>query len=427
MIRESLDGGSRHAFMAITPAVAHGVAFQNRPTTSGSSVNASQNVGFTTPCWVKLVRQGGQFTGYYSTNGVNWIQVPSSAASDGSPNPQTISMSPSAYIGLALTSHESGVSCVAQFSDVTITGATGAWKIADIGVAQPGNEAQPMYVALQDSANKTAIVKHADPAATLLSTWTEWSIPLADFTGVNLKAIKKLSIGVGDRTNPQRGGSGRLYIDDIRVGSPILPIGLVAHYALENNTEDSSGNGHHGTAVGGPVYVAGPAGKGMAMQFDGTGSQYVDLGTFNPSAVTDKLSVCLWAKWNGLTTQWQGLIGKRDTWAANQMMWQIEANQTTGAVTFSREGVYPASGNPVLPIGEWANVAITFDGAIAKFYFNGQMTGQGAFSFGSDTEAAIQFGACQANGGNPFNGALDEIRLYDIVLTDAEIRTLAGK
>jgi len=220
MIRESLDAGSRHAFMAITPAIAHGVAFQNRPTMNSSSFNASQNVGFTTPAWVKLVRQGGQFTGYYSTNGVNWVQVPASTASDGSPNPQTIAMSPTTYIGLALTSHQSGVSCVAQFSDVTITGATGAWTIADIGVAQPGNDPAPMYVVLQDSANKTAVVKHSDPAATLLAAWTEWNIPLTDFTGLNLRAIKKIYIGVGDRANPLRGGSGRLYIDDIQLRLP---------------------------------------------------------------------------------------------------------------------------------------------------------------------------------------------------------------
>jgi len=80
-----------------------------------------------------------------------------------------------------------------------------------------GNEASQLYVALQDSANKSAVVKHSNPASTTISTWAEWNIPLTDFTGLNLRAIKKLSIGVGDRTNPQRGGSGRLFIDDIQL------------------------------------------------------------------------------------------------------------------------------------------------------------------------------------------------------------------
>jgi hypothetical protein len=39
---------------------------------------------------------------------------------------------------------------------------------------------------------------------------------------VNLQAIKKMVIGVGDRANPQLGGAGDLYIDDIglRIPSP---------------------------------------------------------------------------------------------------------------------------------------------------------------------------------------------------------------
>jgi hypothetical protein len=143
--------------------------------------------------------------------------------------------------------------------------------------------------------------------------------------------------------------------------------------------------------------------------------------------MSGQLSVSLWAKWNGLTTYYQGLIAKRDSWAANQMMWQIEANITTGTLTFSRTDSYPASGNPVLAVGEWAHVAVTFDKVTARFYVNGAQTGQGGFSFGSDKEAGLHFGCCDSNGGNPFNGALDEVRLYDVVLTPAEVAALAGK
>ena len=37
------------------------------------------------------------------------------------------------------------------------------------------------------------------------------------------------------------------------------------------------------------------------------------------------------------------------------------------------------------------------------------------------------FGACQVDGGNPFNGALDEIRIYNRVLSGFEVIYLAGK
>ncbi|UCD51241.1 MAG: LamG domain-containing protein, partial [Phycisphaerales bacterium] len=154
---------------------------------------------------------------------------------------------------------------------------------------------------------------------------------------------------------------------------------------------------------------------------------YVDLGTWNPSAATGQLTVALWANWNGLSGQYQGLIAKRDVWATDDMMWQIEANRDTGTLGFFRNGSNPADGDPILPVGEWAHVAATFDGTTAKFYFNAEMTGQGDFSFGSDPAAALVFGACQGDGGNPFNGALDEVRIYDRALTAFEINHLAGK
>jgi len=132
-------------------------------------------------------------------------------------SPQTVNMSANAYIGLALTGRQSVVMCVAKFSDVSTTGGvTGAWQVVEIGVAQPSNTAAPLYVALADSANKTATVKHPDPAATNIATWTEWPIDLAQFTGVNSRAIKKMIIGVGDKANPQP-AAGSLYFDDIRL------------------------------------------------------------------------------------------------------------------------------------------------------------------------------------------------------------------
>jgi hypothetical protein len=38
--------------------------------------------------------------------------------------------------------------------------------------------------------------------------------------GVNLSRVKKLYLGAGDRANPAAGGSGMLYIDDIRLAKP---------------------------------------------------------------------------------------------------------------------------------------------------------------------------------------------------------------
>jgi hypothetical protein len=112
------------------------------------------------------------------------------------------------------------------FSEVKTTGnVTGAWETAEIGVDHPGNAQQSLYVAVEDSAGKVAVVTNPDPLAVLTTTWTEWSIPLQSLTGVNVAKVKKVYIGAGDRKSPAPGGTGRVYIDDIRVtkGVPAQP------------------------------------------------------------------------------------------------------------------------------------------------------------------------------------------------------------
>ena len=74
----------------------------------------------------------------------------------------------------------------------------------------------------------------------------------------------------------------------------------------------------------------------------------------------------LWANWDGLSGQYQGLIGKRDSWAANDMMWQIEANVDTGIMRIQREGIeipFPQSDLHVRSIDEPA--AAVFNGRAA--------------------------------------------------------------
>jgi len=84
---------------------------------------------------------------------------------------------------------------------------------------EPNNSPEELYVGIEDSAGRMAVVVHADAEAVLTTEWRKWHIALDDVraAGVDVAAVKKMVIGVGDRTNPQPGGTGRVYIDDIRL------------------------------------------------------------------------------------------------------------------------------------------------------------------------------------------------------------------
>jgi hypothetical protein len=211
MIREMLDADSKHAMMIVSSA--SGVSFQRRPETGGDSV-ADTTAGIFAPYWVKLERDlAGSFSAYSSANGSSWQKLGVS---------EPIQMGTNVYIGLAVTSHDASLTCEAVFTNVTTTGnVSGQWVNQDIGIAS--NDAEPLYVAVSNSTGAPAIVVHDDPAAANVDTWTEWVIPLSAFAdqGVVLTDIDRIAIGLGTRGNMTvPGGSGKMFIDDIRLYQP---------------------------------------------------------------------------------------------------------------------------------------------------------------------------------------------------------------
>jgi hypothetical protein len=85
----------------------------------------------------------------------------------------------------------------------------------------PSNDVGQLYLSLEDNASRVKVVKHPDPMALQSAVWQEWQILLSEFSALDLSSIKKLTIGVGDQDDAQAGGMGTLYIDNLRVGTPI--------------------------------------------------------------------------------------------------------------------------------------------------------------------------------------------------------------
>jgi len=210
MIRETLDPDSAHAMMVVTPG--SGVSFQRRPGTGQTSIDTT-TAAITAPYWVKLERSiSGSFTASHSANGSTWT-------TQGTEN---IPMGSNVHIGLALTSHDAALTCQAVLTNVTFTGNVGPqWANQDIGILS--NDAEPLYVAVSNSAGTPAVVINDDPAAATIDTWTEWVIPLSAFAdqGIVLTNVDKIAIGLGTKGNMATpGGSGKMYFDDIRLNRP---------------------------------------------------------------------------------------------------------------------------------------------------------------------------------------------------------------
>jgi hypothetical protein len=85
-----------------------------------------------------------------------------------------------------------------------------------------GNATEPFYVAISNSTGAPAGATHGDTEAAAIGTWTQWRSPLQAFAdrGIDLTNVDKIAIGLGSKGWAATGGTGTMYIDDIRLNRP---------------------------------------------------------------------------------------------------------------------------------------------------------------------------------------------------------------
>ncbi len=286
-----------------------------------------------------------------------------------------------------------------------------------------GNTGQ-LYVKV----NGFKVVYDVDAIDITRPRWHQWNIDLASF-GVNLQSVAALGIGIDDS-----GASGTLYFDDIRLYRVAPPIpeptdpgstGLVAYYALDNNVEDGSGNGNHGTLQGTPQWVEGLIGR--ALQFNGS-TDYVEVADAPGLDITNTITIAVWVKANTFG-DWRGFVVKgletapyaMQMWGDGSLRFGWNWDSPAGAV-----GDGLRNSNAKIPLGEWAHLAVTYDGSTLRFYINGGLDTREvdvSLVFGTNNEPLIL--GCDFPGGDEyFDGAMDDVRIYNRALLPGEVMFL---
>jgi len=231
--------------------------------------------------------------------------------------------------------------------------------------------------------------------------------------------------------NPNHNREFFAYIDD-------LTNGLVAYWSFDNcDATDDSGNGNNGMPYG-PQCVDGKQGK--AFSFDGV-DDYIEVPndpSLNPSAVT----VSAWVKVNDFPSsgswcnnQWQILVFKKNSLNANFEGYTISIGNgidnikgTVGAVTSSASGQQVgACSTEQLQLNRWYHVAATITAEEVKIYVNGSLEDTQLTGFPLDHgDRPLFFGHTGEWCEGYFNGLLDDVRIYNRALTEAEIQALYG-
>jgi len=122
MVRDSLDPAAANVMVRRRP---NGEASMQYRPTAGADTNS---VGGTTADWLRLVRDGDTVETYHSTENGNWTLVEELGPGD-------VDLGDSVYLGLAVTSHDTGTLCTASFQSLSGVSPDTTRDIGDVQVA----------------------------------------------------------------------------------------------------------------------------------------------------------------------------------------------------------------------------------------------------------------------------------------------------
>jgi len=198
---------------------------------------------------------------------------------------------------------------------------------------------------------------------------------------------------------------------------------LVGHWPLDEGTGgtafDVTGNGNDGTLRGDPEWVAGVFKSGLHFDHDDD----VDCGNDASLDITGPISISIWinpdkdesAAIAPLCKATSGAGGwswqLRYGWSSPQPDMGFQFNATGGRVW-----VYA---NQELTVGEWYHFAAAHDGSVVKCYVNGMETDSQPMTDFAGGASPLYIG--QDGWNDNWEGALDDVRLYDHGLSPAEV------
>jgi hypothetical protein len=324
-----------------------------------------------------------------------------------------------------------------------------------------GNTPGQMYAQLAPG----CIVEYPGSPEDLMNPdWQEWNIALADFP-CPASPVTLMSVGA-------TGGGGVLRFDDMRLYpsrcvpslssitdlnqdcsvngkdlrilaadylmgdftvSPETPnaAALLAQYEFNDNYEDSSGNGNHGTPVGDGIAIEDDPTMGKVLSLPGGDNIFVDCNDVGNSG-NMPVTIACWAKADHTSIpDWTlvfGFTGTADGSGGNGSHFNIGSLGGPGGVGAHVWGWEETIFNDTEAL-EWRHYAMTYSGTTITYYGDGELKDTNP---GNSNVRDLSIRADRVHIGSritqasSFPGKVDDARVYNYELSWAEIRGLAG-
>jgi hypothetical protein len=187
-----------------------------------------------------------------------------------------------------------------------------------------------------------------------------------------------------------------------------------------STTIDDSSNANTGTLTNGPVWVAGRYGNGLS--FDGV-NDHVSVAD---NATLDLASAGTIEAWVRLETlnRWHSVIAKGTTNSdpAHNYALEVADNNAILCILGNGVGAQVLSSSVAMTAGVFRHLACSWDGIAVSLYIDGVLNasaGQALTPAGNTGSLFIgQFGG----NSDHLDGAIDEVRIYNRTLTEADIQ-----
>jgi len=193
---------------------------------------------------------------------------------------------------------------------------------------------------------------------------------------------------------------------------------LLAYYTADNTPNDALGT-YNGTLVNGATYGTGIINQGFSL--DGV-NDYLSVSPTLGSSFSSPTSAHSYSAWVYKTTSGQKFIIQN----GNAGMGTCMIVTTGNNLGFTYQGVTSIlSSSGFMTLNTWIHCVITYDGAgNVEFYKNGASAGSGSISWTDGTGASNTYIGTYNGISNYFTGLLDEIGIWNRVLTPSEVTEL---
>lgn len=278
--------------------------------------------------------------------------------------------------------------------------------------------------------NGTKVLYEGSAEDLKLAVWMPWTIDLTT-AGVNLQSVSTLSIGVEGG-----GGTGLLFVDDIRLYSyaseqidTVEPNtdGLVAYWPLDGDATDVVG-GNNGTIAEGMEFTDGYLGQAT------DGFDLEDIAVpYSDDFALNTFTVAAWINVSDIDGS-RGILGTRfngdNTFDLKVDAARVHGDIGDGTVWINTAVDIDTARGGALPINTWQHIAYVIDAetGTAELYLNGALARTITFTgtpllMKADQELHIS----NSSGVEYMRGSIDEVRIYNVALTEGEVAGLVGR